>query len=644
MSLLHIQDLRVGFPAGPAVHGISLDVNQGEMVALVGESGSGKSVSALSILGLLPPAASVSGAILLDASGAIPPGAPPEAPVDLLRLPPAQLRQIRGNQVSMVFQEPMTSLNPVFTCGSQIAETLRLHRGLSHAEAKKQAILALDEVLLADPARIYERYPHQLSGGQKQRVMIAMAICCRPSLLIADEPTTALDVTVQKGILNLLQTLQRDRAMGVLFITHDLGLVADTCDRAIVLYKGRLVEQGAVGPLFAHPAHPYTRALLACRPLDYPKGQRLPVVEDFWSGDPDSPMMVVPPSAKAEPSGPTDLQAHAKPLGLTGPQAPMAPAAPREYPAASPAPSTTNRGEPPHPGAGPFLSVEDLRVWYPGKRPLFSRPAPPVKAVDGVSFSVEKGEIMGLVGESGCGKTTLGRALLRLVQPTSGRIRLRGEDLLTLPPKPLRLRRKDLQIVFQDPYGALNPRMTIGDALTEVLRVREGLDATARASARTQADAPKPTKAQSPDKHPATTALDLLDRVQLPRDFFRRYPHECSGGQRQRAVIARALAMDPGFILFDESVSALDVSVQAQILNLIGDLKRDLGFTAVFISHDLSVVRYLCDRILVMRAGKIVEEGEAEEVYKHPRDPYTRILLEAIPGRESRGSGAVRRQ
>jgi peptide/nickel transport system ATP-binding protein len=429
-----------------------------------------------------------------------------------------------------------------------------------------------------------------------------MAICCRPALLIADEPTTALDVTVQKGILSLLKTLQRERDMGVLFITHDLGLVSDTCDRAIVLYKGHILEQGPVARVFEHPTHPYTRALLACRPLGYPKGQRLPVVEDFWGGEPDQPEAGRTTALDYPEPGHTSASGHPKAaLGSTA------------------LPEIGNPGTP-----TPFLQVENLKVWYPGKRTLFSPATSPVKAVDGVSFTVHEGEILGLVGESGCGKTTLGRALLRLIPPTSGKILWRGENLLALEPALLRARRRELQIVFQDPYAALNPRMTIGGAIAEVLTVRQ--KGANRGSA-------TPEGGSSEGASLETRVRILLEKVQLPGGFFHRYPHECSGGQRQRAVIARALAMDPGFILFDESVSALDVSVQAQVLNLIGDLKRELGFTAVFISHDLSVVRYLCDRIMVMRAGRIEEEGEAEELYKHPRGAYTRTLLEAIPGR-----------
>jgi peptide/nickel transport system ATP-binding protein len=491
----------------------------------------------------------------------------------------------------MIFQEPMTSLNPVFTCGFQIAETLRLHLGLSHKDARKQALASLEEVLLPNPAGLYDRYPHQLSGGQKQRVMIAMAICCRPSLLIADEPTTALDVTIQQGIVQLLKGLQRERDMGILFITHDLGLVREVADRALILYRGRLLEEGPVSRLFTAPKHPYTKALLACRPGNTPKGQRLPVVEDFWKED-----------VATDDVGGTVTAAVAPPA--TASPAASAPAA---------------LVPPPPPGSFPLLRVEDLKVWFPGKRTLLGRPSPPIKAVDGVTLEVPEGEILGLVGESGSGKTTLGRTLLRLVSPTGGRVFFRDEDLTALGPHALRPYRRQLQIVFQDPFAALNPRMTIGQALEEVLRTT---GRRPRGESRGQG---------LPAREPRTRALDLLDQVRLGPAFAGRYPHECSGGQRQRAVIARALAMDPSFILFDESVSALDVSVQAQILNLIGDLKRELGFTAVFISHDLSVVRYLCDRIAVMRAGRIEETGEAEAVYRQPKSAYTRTLLSAIP-------------
>jgi len=577
IPLLQVKDLKVDFTdrgkSIPALHGISLECNRGEMVAIVGESGSGKSVTALSILQLLPapPALYTGGNILLQRKEGGPLGRSgrfPSLPVDLLRADASLLRSIRGSEVSMIFQEPMTSLNPVFTCGVQIAEALSLHLGLSRREARKQAIACLEQVLLENPDRIYDRYPHELSGGQKQRVMIAMAISCNPSLLIADEPTTALDVTVQKGILDLLKALQRERNMGLLFITHDLGLVQDTCDRVILLYKGRIVEEGPVAKVFEQPSHPYTKALLACRPYGYPKGVRLPVIADFWREE------VGAPHPKVE-------------LILTTASAPIL-------------------------SPDPLLTIEDLSVWFPSKATWLSKALPPVKAVDGVSFSISEGEILGLVGESGSGKTTLGRALLKLIPPTSGKIIFRHQNLLALSTREMRAYRRDLQIVFQDPYSALNPRMTLGTAISEVFRVR---DPNARSASREK------------------RAKALLEKVGLPRDFFNRYPHECSGGQRQRAVIARALAMDPGFILFDESVSALDVSVQAQILNLIGDLKREFGFTGVFISHDLSVVRYLCDRIMVMNRGRIVEIGPAESVFQNPTAPYTRNLLEAIPGK-----------
>ncbi|TDW95785.1 dipeptide ABC transporter ATP-binding protein [Dinghuibacter silviterrae] len=536
MPLLRIQHLQATFPGQPqpALQDISLDIDRGEWVALVGESGSGKSVTALSVLGLIPQARYPSGAILLErpsggaAAGAdpqvqAPTGAPPT--LDLLHAAPDTLRHIRGREVSMIFQEPMTSLNPVFTCGFQIAETLRTHLGLTAREAKERAREALADVLLQDV--LYDRYPHQLSGGQKQRVMIAMAICCRPALLIADEPTTALDVTVQQGIIQLLKNLQQKRNMGVLFITHDLELVRSVADRVLVMYRGRLLEEGPVPGVLDAPRHPYTKALLACRPGHTPKGQRLPVVEDFWREEGTAP----PPMP------------------------------PKTVP------------EPPKAKTIPLLRAEDLKVWFPGKNALFAKPHPPVKAVDGVSLTVHEGEILGLVGGSGSGKTTLGRALMRLVDPTGGKVFFRGEDLTVLGQRALRPYRRQAQIVFQDPYSALNPRMTIGRALGEVA---------------------------GPGHVPG-----LLEQVRLPAAFAGRYPHECSGGQRQRAVIARALAVQPRFILFDESVSALDVSVQAQILNLIGDLKRELGFTAVFISHDPEVVRYLCDRVIAMKAGRI---------------------------------------
>jgi peptide/nickel transport system ATP-binding protein len=587
MPLLRIDNLQVDFIVQgqivPALKGISLEVNRGETVAVVGESGSGKSVTALSILQLLdvPPARYTQGAILLERDDPrAQPGASPRSPdarsdqrpppviTDLLRVSPAELRRIRGRKVSMIFQEPMTSLNPVFSCGEQIAETLRLHQGLSRKEARQEAIACLDRVFLPDPRHLYDRFPHQLSGGQKQRVMIAMAVCCRPSLLIADEPTTALDVTTQKGIIHLLKTLQDQSGMGILFITHDLGLVSDIGDRAVILYRGRILEQGPVTQLFNTPTHPYTKALLACRPAGHPRGQRLPVVEDFWIGETGEVPQIAPVEHTPTPKRPTETV---------------------------------------------LFRVDNLKVWYPAREKLLAPAALPTKAVDDVSFTINEGEILGLVGGSGSGKTTLGRALLRLIPVTSGTIRFGKEDLLTLPAATMKAYRRQLQIVFQDPYSSLNPKMTIGQALTEVLQTRDRLSYRnpEHPTDRFGDQAADRNRNHPSDRSRARSAVlrrrasDLLQKVQLGPTFLDRYPHECSGGQRQRAVIARALAMDPRFILFDECVSALDVSVQAQVLNLIGDLKRELGFTAVFISHDLSVVRYLCDRIIVMQQGKI---------------------------------------
>lgn len=562
--LLQVSQLSLSFESATgtqeALKQVSFTVHRNEVVALVGESGSGKSVTSLSIMQLLPspPARFTSGEIWLA-------GKKEEAPVNILSLDKKSLQQIRGNRVAMIFQEPMTSLNPVLTCGRQVVEAIRLHRKVSAAEARQIALNWFEKVKLPNPASIFRRYPHQLSGGQKQRVMIAMALCCEPDLLICDEPTTALDVTVQKTILQLIRELQRQTRMGVIFITHDLGVVAEVADRAVVMYRGEIVEQNTVRELFLHPQHPYTRALLACRPAAHRKGERLPVVADFLEPERSSGTVraVVP-----EKSGTTDSD------------------------------------------LSPLVKVENLSVWFPATRSLLGRPRTYTRALDNVSFEISRGETLGLVGESGCGKTTLGRTLLRLIPPTHGRIWLDGKDFLALPAAELKTRRRDLQIIFQDPYSSLNPRMTIGQAIAEPMRVH-GL--IRQESARR-------------DK-----VVELLEKVSLRPEHFQRYPHEFSGGQRQRIVIARALALNPSFLVCDESVSALDVSVQAQVLNLLNDLKKEFGFTVVFISHDLSVVRYLSDRIMVMHQGKIVESGDAEQVYTDPREDYTRQLIAAIP-------------
>jgi peptide/nickel transport system ATP-binding protein len=581
LPLLDIRDLTISFRTEnglvPGVEHINLQVRRGEIVALVGESGSGKSITSLSILQLLPapPAVYVSGEILFsrriiyDAEdGGASGGLSSAQMVDLLRQTPEQLQHIRGASIAMIFQEPMTSLNPVFTCGDQVAEAIRAHRRVSAAEARREAISLFEKVKLPDPEGIYSRWPHQLSGGQKQRVMIAMAMSCKPSLLICDEPTTALDVTVQKTILQLIRDLQQTEDMGVIFITHDLGVVAEIADRALVLYKGKIVEEGTVADLFHRPKHPYTKGLLNCRPALHVKGERLPVVSDYLEVDP--------------------LEA----VGVSGQAAGSRPVA------AHPADS----------GAGfearaKLVEVDGLSVWYTSGKKV-------VKAVDGVSFDIYAGETLGLVGESGCGKTTLGRALLRLVEPTGGHIRFEGTDMATLDARALKKMRRHMQLIFQDPYSSLNPRLSIGMAIAEVLKVH-GLAAT--------------------ERERRARVVELLEKVSLKAEHFDRYPHEFSGGQRQRIVIARALALRPSFIVCDESVSALDVSVQAQVLNLINDLKKEFGFTVVFISHDLSVIRYISDRILVMDRGYIEEIGEAEEVYLRPKSLYTRRLIAAIP-------------
>ncbi len=568
--LLSIKDLSIQFchegEINRAVNDCSFEVGTGEILAIVGESGSGKSVTALSILQLLPKQSSVTGEILFYQKDS--------EPVNLLKLPAAKINSIRGNHIAMVFQEPMTSLNPVFTCGHQVMEAIQRHQQVSKKIAAQQTVALFEKVKLPEPAAMINRYPHQLSGGQKQRVMIAMAMSCNPSLLIADEPTTALDVTVQKTILELIASLQQQNNMGVILITHDLGVVADIADKIAVMYKGTIIEQGNASQILHTPQHRYTQALLACRPAGKPKGKRLPVVNDFMETQIEA--------ANHKLQG-ADQMTNDQQVTSTGQQ--------RET----------------------ILEVKKLVVSFPVKKNIFRKATQFFNAVDGVSFNVQKGEAVGLVGESGCGKTTLGRAILQLISPTSGKISLNGKDITTIRSADMRKLRKDLQIVFQDPYGSLNPRITIGNAILEPLKVH-GLLATSQ---------------QRKEK-----VIDLLKKVSLPADHFNRYPHQLSGGQRQRICIARALALDPSFIIFDESVSALDVSVQAQVLNLLNDLKTTFGFTAIFISHDLSVVHYACNRILVMNKGKIVEEGEASQVYYHPVNEYTQQLINAIPGKK----------
>lgn len=575
--LLRIQNLSVDFVSdatrSTALKNISFSVNKGEIVALVGESGSGKSVTSLSILQLLPspPAQYTSGQVLFSEDGI--------SSTDLLQKDRYALQAIRGNKIAMIFQEPMTSLNPVFKCGEQVMEALLAHKKISKKTAKQQTIDWFEKVKLPNPETIFNRYPHQLSGGQKQRVMIAMAMCCEPSLLICDEPTTALDVTVQKTILELIKDLQQQSGMGVIFITHDLGLVAEIADRTIVMYKGEIVEQNTVHQIFTHPQHPYTKGLLACRPLLHEKRERLPVVSDFLG-------------VKSE-----DRHQKSEVRDQT-------------FKVGSLESETTVPTSDPRHETSVLLQAEHLSVWFPSKKTFLGKSIEYTKAVDDVSFEIDKGETMGLVGESGCGKTTLGRTLLRLIEPTAGKIYYDGIDLTAKKKDELRSLRKEIQIIFQDPYSSLNPRLTIGSAIAEPLKVHH---------------------IHSTDKARKEKVIELLEKVDLKPEYFNRYPHEFSGGQRQRIVIARALSLNPSFIVCDESVSALDVSVQAQVLNLLNDLKKEFGFTIIFISHDLSVVRYISDRIMVMNKGRIEESGKADEIYFNPKSAYTQKLIASIP-------------
>ena len=557
-----------------AVNDVSLELYAGETLGIVGESGSGKSVTSLSIMRLIaePPGKIRSGVINYTNQDG--------TKADLLSLSNKEIRHYRGAEIAMIFQEPMTSLNPVYTCGNQVMEAIILHQRVSKKEARKRTIELFKEVQLPRPEQMVDAYPHQLSGGQKQRVMIAMAISCRPKILIADEPTTALDVTVQKSIIELIGKLKREMGMSVIFITHDLGVISEIADRTLVMYKGKIVEQGKTSEIFNDPQHPYTKGLLACRPPLDQKLLRLPSMSDFITENEKGVFTA---------SGKTIDAIISEKLMPDGYEA-------------SRRDKLYNQE--------PILKIENVKTFFPIRKGLFGRAKEFVRAVDDVSFEVYPGEVLGLAGESGCGKTTLGRSILRLEEPDSGKIIFDNTDIRELGNNAMRKMRKHIQIIFQDPYSSLNPRLTIGYAITEPMYVH-GLHGN--------------------DKNRKQKALDLLDKVGLPSKAYNRYPHEFSGGQRQRIGIARALAVEPKFLICDESVSALDVSVQAQVLNLLNDLKDEFGLTYIFISHDLSVVKFMSDRIMIMSAGKIEEMGTPDEIFNNPKSAYTRKLIDAIP-------------
>ncbi len=567
--LLEIKNLRINFLSDDewheVVHGIDFDVMAGRTLGIVGESGSGKSVSNLAVMRLLNPKVSKvkADAILMEG-------------VDIKDFNEKRMAEVRGKRIAMIFQEPMTSLNPVYRCGQQVTEMILQHEKVTKKAARDRAISLFRQVMLPRPEAIFDSYPHELSGGQKQRVMIAMAIACSPKILIADEPTTALDVTVQKEILHLLRKLQQETGMGMVFITHDLGVVAEIADDVVVMHNGEILERGEVSQVLEHPQHPYTQGLLACRPPMKIRLKKLPIVKEFldgqWKGGKEQILRELQITDEQRQQHLKELYSH-----------------------------------------DPILKVEGLQTWYPLKKGIFGRVYDHVKAVDDVSLEVYEGETLGLVGESGCGKTTLGRSILRLQEPTGGKVWFDGMEVTALNKADLRAFRKQAQIVFQDPYSSLNPRIRIGEAIAEPLKVH-GIE-TDRKKCRQM-------------------VCELLEQVGLEATQYDRYPHEFSGGQRQRICIARALAVNPRLVICDESVSALDVSVQAQVLNLLNRLKKERNLTYIFISHDLSVVRFMSDRVLVMYNGKPVEYNDADELFDHPKNNYTKKLIAALPGIE----------
>lgn len=561
-ELLSIKDLCVDFstPEGVvrAVNNISFDVPAGKTIGLVGESGSGKSVTSLAVMGLIPnPPGKISqGQILFEGQ-------------DLVQASESQMRKIRGNDIAMIFQEPMTSLNPVFKVGDQISESLILHKQMTKKEAWEKTVELLDQVGIPNPKMSAHKYPHEMSGGQKQRVMIAMAIACEPKLLICDEPTTALDVTIQKQVIDLMFDLQDKYKMGMLFITHDLGVIADIADDVVVMYRSNLVEQSDCKKIFTGANHPYTKGLIACRPALDKNPKRLLTVSDFMDEE-----------GNELPVSEEKTQKVDKVYSVNEDDNPV------------------------------LLEVNDLHVHFPIKGGIFGRTVDHFKAVNGVSFKLRKGKTLGLVGESGCGKTTLGRSLLRLIEPTSGEVIYNGVNVTKLSKEQLREMRSKIQIIFQDPYSSLNPRMTVLEILMEPMNLHN---------------------IGANRKERVEKAKWLMEKVGLKAEQLSRYPHEFSGGQRQRICIARALAVSPEFIICDESVSALDVSVQAQVLNLLLDLQEEFGLTYIFISHDLSVVNFISDEVAVMNKGQFVEMDKATNVYLHPKQDYTKRLLSAIP-------------